>query len=198
MSEKLDPVAAEIRQLLGVTDDKRETRGRFAIRNAQNSCQCCAQCGCAIAPGAPIWRQQISLGRGFFGGWRLSIAPHCEQCKSKLSGFEDPQPCKHCGRPVHQEYGGRDRRFTFCCEMCAKAVHSAIASTAAKEHRAEARSPRPCEACGETFEPARADARFCSSVCKQRAYRRRNKGVTDDECVAEVVFASRNAGGGAK
>jgi len=33
---------------------------------------------------------------------------------------------------------------------------------------------KTCEMCDRTFRPARSDARFCSKVCKQRAYRRRN------------------------
>jgi hypothetical protein len=36
---------------------------------------------------------------------------------------------------------------------------------------------RYCEQCGGTFAPQRSDARFCSSRCRQRAYRRRNVGA---------------------
>lgn len=40
--------------------------------------------------------------------------------------------------------------------------------------------PHSCADCGETFTPARADAAYCSSACRQRAYRTRNaKPVTD-------------------
>lgn len=36
-----------------------------------------------------------------------------------------------------------------------------------------------CADCGATFTPARADAAYCSSACRQRAYRTRNaKPVT--------------------
>ena len=31
-----------------------------------------------------------------------------------------------------------------------------------------------CADCGNTFTPARADAAYCSSACRQRAYRNRN------------------------
>jgi hypothetical protein len=30
-----------------------------------------------------------------------------------------------------------------------------------------------CEACGEAFTPTRSDGRYCSSPCRQKAYRRR-------------------------
>ncbi len=34
--------------------------------------------------------------------------------------------------------------------------------------------PHTCADCGNTFTPARADAAYCSSACRQRAYRNRN------------------------
>src|SRR5262245_43036799 len=34
-------------------------------------------------------------------------------------------------------------------------------------------SLKSCDGCGGTFQSARGDARFCSSKCKQSAYRRR-------------------------
>jgi hypothetical protein len=46
---------------------------------------------------------------------------------------------------------------------------------------------RKCRACHEWFASARADARFCSAACKQRAYRRRLKPgpFTPIPCVDE-------------
>jgi hypothetical protein len=35
---------------------------------------------------------------------------------------------------------------------------------------------RACAACGQTFTWTRADARYCSNVCRQRAYRQRKRG----------------------
>jgi hypothetical protein len=32
-----------------------------------------------------------------------------------------------------------------------------------------------CDQCGGQFEPTRSDARYCSSPCRQRAYRRRTQ-----------------------
>jgi hypothetical protein len=44
---------------------------------------------------------------------------------------------------------------------------------------------RKCHACPNWFTSARADARFCSAACKQRAYRRRLKPgpLTPVDCV---------------
>ena len=41
-----------------------------------------------------------------------------------------------------------------------------------RELRREKRNSLTC-ACGKTFTPARADARYCSDACRQRAYRMR-------------------------
>jgi hypothetical protein len=38
---------------------------------------------------------------------------------------------------------------------------------------APAKRARPCDQCGESYRPSRADTRFCSPACKQRAYRER-------------------------
>jgi hypothetical protein len=35
-----------------------------------------------------------------------------------------------------------------------------------------------CAGCGSAFKPSRADARYCSAACRQRAHRRRNGGVS--------------------
>ena len=39
------------------------------------------------------------------------------------------------------------------------------------------RYPGPeCAQCGEHFEPKRSDSRYCSSACRQKAYRERSAG----------------------
>ena len=32
-------------------------------------------------------------------------------------------------------------------------------------------NPRDCDQCGDPFTPIRADARYCSPACRQKAYR---------------------------
>jgi hypothetical protein len=36
-----------------------------------------------------------------------------------------------------------------------------------------------CEWCGEPFAATRADARYCSAACKQKAYRARRASATE-------------------
>lgn len=184
-SNSLADHAARIRQALGVTDDKSERRAR--VHNAAETCSQCGKCGRALTAEAPVWRARLPLGYGPFGRWQQRMAPVCADCASKWRRFRPPRPCENCGRPVHQEDNFRSHRRTFwTCERATRA-------TTARQERLDARGTRPCEHCGETFEPTRTDARFCSFPCKQRAYRRRKGGVTDDECCDIAAFGSGNA-----
>src|SRR5262249_7721198 len=42
-----------------------------------------------------------------------------------------------------------------------------------RARRRDRRGTHDCQMCGETFEPTRTDAKFCSAACKQKAYRKR-------------------------
>jgi hypothetical protein len=163
------------------------TLRRSIIRNAAKTCTQCAKSGCTLTAGVPVWRTRLPLGYGPFGRGQTKVAV-CAQCVSKWRKFRPAAPCEGCGRPVHQEASYRSHRRTFCCEACERTARS----TAARERRADARGTRQCETCGETFEPTRTNARFCSSPCRQRAYRQRI-AVTDDECRASAAIVSRNA-----
>lgn len=98
----------------------------------------------------------------------------------------EPEPCAFCGRLVandretadphkfvrewiHWKEDGTPRVRTFCSEDCRRSV----TRVEAKAKRMKARAARPCQACGETFEAGRSDSAYCSSACRQRAYRKR-------------------------
>jgi hypothetical protein len=104
------------------------------------------------------------------------------RCPGKAgdSKWRKPEPCAGCGRMVANDratadphrfirdwaYSGERERTArvFCSERCRR-----IASrTPRRQH-----GPAPCESCSAEFVPARADARYCSSACRQRAYRER-------------------------
>ena len=156
------------------------------ICHAQETASLCARCGNAIGKTEPVWRQRISYWRGL----SHRVAPHCADCKSEYRSFWDhPRACEGCGRDVFHELNLISHRRTFCCENCERPVRAAEA----RRRRTEARgATRTCQCCGETFEPSRADARFCCASCKQRAYRAR---VTDNKSVARDANESRNADG---
>jgi hypothetical protein len=172
-----DPIDADVKMLRKTGIDVTADGLRSIIRNAAvATCACCAKCGTELAADAPVWRERIELVE-FLRPW--AVVPVCGRCVSPVARtLANPaQPCAGCGRPVHQ-YMAHQRARVVCCEACARSARLA----ARRQQRTEARGTRQCEneSCGETFEPTRTDGRFCSSRCRQQAYRRR-KGVTDDE-----------------
>jgi hypothetical protein len=181
----IDEHARHIHKILGVTGDDPQRARRIAIRNAQADGSHCAQCRQALAATDPVWRKSLYMGPGFFGSRRDTIAPCCRRCTPAKAGeYLGPEPCGGCGRPVYTEDDRRMRVRVICSDKCRQQVR-------AREARELRRlDPIPCETCGEIFEPARSDARFCSGACKQAAYRRR---VTDRKSVTRDAFKSRNA-----
>jgi hypothetical protein len=130
----------------------------------------CAFCARDLQPDEPVWRRRIGRSGSYI------VTPVCDNCNDRacagLSRNEvvPASPCEACGRPVHQMERRRTRRHVYCCDQCKANGEAGIA----RERRATARgSTRPCADCGEHFEPTRADVRFCSGACKQRAYRKR-------------------------
>ena len=60
------------------------------------------------------------------------------------------------------------------CGPCKLARRRRTNAESMRRHRAEQRpEPEPCARCGESFNAPRSDARFCSSACRQAAYRER-------------------------
>jgi hypothetical protein len=90
-------------------------------------------------------------------------------------------PCQKCGNdtgyvhPIPDEWmvrrGYLKRRL--CDGLCLDCTRE-MYTTRRREHRAATRANRPCETCGDTFTPPRADGRYCSDACRQRAYRARH------------------------
>jgi len=162
------------------------------LRNAASTGKSCGGCGRDFQPNEPVWRIRHNTGLGFFGGSTI-IAPFCGQCARRYRRHDClSEPCEGCGRAVRNTEWG-NRRHIYCSEACAKGCEVRRHSAIARDRRAEARGrTRICAECGETFEPARADTRFCSGVCKQRAYRKRVTLSKNDGC---YLFESRNADG---
>jgi hypothetical protein len=179
-----------IRNAASVTANNPANVSHDIIRNAQRTCSC-AKCGCTLPPDAPVGREGFPV-KPRFGGrvWYMRV-PVCERCISKpsVSQNQKPCPCEHCQRPIRIGEHGWSRGWRlFCCEKC----ESAVRVKEARERRATRHGPRPCQTCGETFEPTRAAARYCSSPCRQRAYRRRT-GITEDETFGIPYFSNCNA-----
>jgi hypothetical protein len=128
----------------------------------------CDNCRQPIADDAPVYRLYEnwgSYGRGVHG-WV------CERCGERVpTPKEPPVPCIICGRPVI--YDARRRaEFAVCSERCSR-----VAVFERQKARAQRKKPAPeqrtCAVGGQLFIPKRKDAAFCSSACRQKAYRDR-------------------------
>jgi hypothetical protein len=183
--KSLAEITAELKAIMGVTDDSPGARAWRNIRNSQRDCSCCGKCGKSLASDERVCRTRISRYGGF-GGWQHSLVALCQECTEQDWHWKYRRmvckPCEGCGRKVWSEARLRWSDETngyltipvTCCEQCAEKVRLATA----RGRRRDRRGTHDCQLCGETFEPTRTDAKFCSVACKQKAYRRR---VTDDE-----------------
>lgn len=100
----------------------------------------------------------------------------------------DPQPCASCGLPIRVAPDKR-RKIVTCSDACRSRYYSA---------RADRVTPTAhvCSGCGETM-TGRADRRFCSSACRQRAYRRRQQlvahGISPQDAADVDAFGALDA-----
>ena len=123
----------------------------------------CGSCGTAIPAGAPVWRSKVLVGK--WGKYWLSVV--CRDCSRSKADPVDQ--CIQCGRGV----GGRSsimRQHIYCSDHCDSLHHAAIQ----RQKRTDARGTCDCDSCGEAFTPKRADSKYCSSKCRQKAYRQRH------------------------
>jgi hypothetical protein len=98
---------------------------------------------------------------------RLSLL--CGDCVSDHWRVQRATPCETCGRPVVQGWHAT-RTHTFCCERCAR-----HAGNLRQAERTAVDLHRICPCCGGAFEARRRDTRWCSSFCRERAYRQRRR-----------------------
>lgn len=100
--------------------------------------------------------------------------------------WTDPEPCLGCGRLVSHPKHAAWRALAdwvhyqqpdlaprvFCGGDCKRRVLAVEAKSCRLTAAAE-RGPVRCATCAGEFTPARHDARYCSSACRQKAYRER-------------------------
>lgn len=154
----------------------------------------CDFCNRAFDEGETVYRLRFYRVGGIWPTLRFAFVLACADCAKdnfdSYYGFDAPEPCEQCGRPVIQEMTRHRRKHTLCSDYCQTLFHVATSNARAKQARRKARGDtRECVVCSEVFEPARADSRYCSSPCRQKAYRRR---VTDNKCCVNGAFDNRN------
>lgn len=84
----------------------------------------------------------------------------------------DPAPCAACGQPVVRNNDPLLKRIT-----CSAACDSSLSRrrNGASDNQG---SGQPCAMCGAVITTGRADARYCGTACKQKAYRRRSPSTS--------------------
>ena len=106
----------------------------------------------------------------FGSGWeRVSV---CWLCYKDASSSETThmerysRDCAGCGEPMRTPLYGR-----FNWHVCSSRCYQ-------RARRNMGRSFKTCEVCKKSFSPARADARYCSSACRQWIYRQRKRSAS--------------------
>jgi hypothetical protein len=127
----------------------------------------CEKCDRDLLPGECAYRRRAYIGHGFFGGARMPMQTECRDCMGADRVVMRECACGHCQRPLFVPCDGVWRRHPFCCRSCEVAFYSA------RQLAKRARAPQPCPVCVQPFKGARADSKYCSSACRQKAYRHR-------------------------
>jgi endogenous inhibitor of DNA gyrase (YacG/DUF329 family) len=131
-----------------------ETRRRRGLAHvARRDASTCARCGEAI--GATVYICRTGLGN--------LLAPTCAGCAPSSLLSYPADACEACGRPVvrYRPLG----YHVYCSQRCQRRAYR-------QAHKPEP-EPTDCVACGERVDVRRADARYCSNACRQKAYRTR-------------------------
>jgi hypothetical protein len=142
------------------------TAARFLRRSAYQ----CDVCKHKFDAGDVVFRRWRSHPEADAFEPRRHLGVYCEECvrthmhPSWWEKGAEPVPCAGgCGVLVTHPYWALT--ITTCSTRCAEAVAAA--------RRSAHRTPRECADCGQTFQPRRVDARYCSDACRQKAYRER-------------------------
>lgn len=99
--------------------------------------------------------RDIAIERGWLSDWSTG----------HLRMFGMGGKCSHCGN----EFWSRDGRNRICSDLCAN--ESRLLAERVRKGKLRKVSSKTCAHCGETFTPARSDAKFCSGSCRVAAYR---------------------------
>jgi len=172
----LEEIQADLAAMGFGFGDEEEKKAHHLRCDAIHYGKVCGVCGKEF--GSAVWRDRIATGHDW-SPWRRQkywIVPVCGECKTRDEwGFGDPwidkpRPCVGCGRSVYNRWNwkGQYAVRSNACEPAARAKR-------ARDLSAKRREGMTCEQCGKDFTPPRDDAKFCSSSCRQQAYRERSR-----------------------
>jgi hypothetical protein len=148
------------------------TRGHDVAAAAICNAMQCQNCQTALGSGVRSYRLSIlptHAWRKRFG----AVAYICARCARKwdpVRSWGQPRQCENCGRTVIHDWGRRPiPQHVVCGQECRRAI---------RNKPRPRRGPLPerrCPMCVRPFQPPRMDALYCSSPCRQRAYRQRHR-----------------------
>ncbi len=168
-------LAARERQLEG----ERARRERRGVVTGDRACPCDPCDCCARHPaGQPCDHERA--GYPFRSpeddGWER----RCPSCAAippqrfyRWGSYHSYRRCRHC-RDVFPVQGGPEVYCSGQCTQQARAAVQAEKNSKRREARSLARAGRLCAQCADAFEPARSDARYCSTRCRVAAHRARH------------------------
>lgn len=137
----------------------------------------CRRCRRELAEGEPAYRVSVGYNYPWLDrSWPRAVGSVCAECAAKhfnwgRAFWREAKPCCMCQRPVISSSRRRETKFIVCSEQCQQAAYGAEA----RRKRQLGKRTTACSTCGEQFLPKRADAAYCSSACRQHAYRSRMK-----------------------
>ena len=155
-----------------------------SLVHAKNYADRCAYCGRAIAASEPIGLVHVAhdgtfgpsftyAAVGFCCYWEGENDPHRRYPARRQ--YAAKRQCTYCGRVVW------DARVTlparsFCCTQCRNRFYQKM--TLQQREREKNPLSITCNVCcGAIPDSKRGDVRYCSSACRQKAYRQRKQGA---------------------
>jgi hypothetical protein len=158
----------------GNSDDP--PNNRPPIRNGSMYLESPGRCTCchySLGTVAYMVQRKVCVAVRPFGDRPIRFSatkrvPVCEVCVARweLDEARDTEPCRGCGRHLSFDrrlYQGERQQRRTCDNRCYRIALR-------KRRRLKLRW---CIHCDKQFSPARQDAQFCSSACRQKAYRKR-------------------------
>lgn len=144
----------------------------------------CGQCGTDLA--------EAIYAFGLVNSQRVTLL--CRRCAhERAPGWSRSRPCRHCGRPRFYNVNWPRQYCTDECAALARAQRRRTRAVTETRHAPDgltvtaqclqcgARLVRQLELFGRPWaQRYRRGARYCSSACKQKAYRRRQSTSDGD------------------
>jgi hypothetical protein len=134
---------------------------------------------CADCHELPRRRVYLEHRYDGYGSVRKVLCGRCGRRRERENA-EDTWGSTRFGRPSRCNCGIAVVRIidtyykTIGRGLCSPSCERLARNAELRERRRSSRGERICEDCGGTFTPPRADGRYCSAACRQRAYRKRS------------------------